>query len=50
MHEAESKLTPEAPLDYEVDPWGCKKLREHLNRHGTSVLAAFFWQILKGIR
>ncbi|CAJ1370568.1 unnamed protein product [Effrenium voratum] len=21
-----------APLDYEVDPWGCKKLREHLNR------------------
>ena len=22
----------EAPLDYEVDPWGCRKLREHLNR------------------
>lgn len=21
-----------APLDYEVDPWGCRKLREHLNR------------------
>jgi len=21
-----------APLDYEVDPWGCKKLRDHLNR------------------
>eukprot|EP00930_Biecheleria_cincta_P055852 TRINITY_DN42103_c0_g1_i1.p1 TRINITY_DN42103_c0_g1~~TRINITY_DN42103_c0_g1_i1.p1 ORF type:complete len:660 (-),score=50.50 TRINITY_DN42103_c0_g1_i1:228-2186(-) len=21
-----------APLDYEVDPWGCKKLRDHLNK------------------
>ncbi len=25
-------LEHKAPLDYEVDPWGCRKLREHLNR------------------
>lgn len=23
---------PVAPLDYDVDPWGCKKLRDHLNK------------------
>lgn len=22
----------DAPLDYEVDPWGCSKLRDHLNK------------------